>query len=113
MYAFTGFENILVPIVIFICFYNLPLNRLSDNTKYTIRIMTGNNQGIYCLHKIINDYLKFIVNKRGTFLICMTIYLLSFIISFFFNENIWEDKIQISFCLNIILNYFIIKCFFE
>ena len=69
----------------FITFSLLSLENMNSlRLILIIKQFTSYTQGIYCLHSIVNDYLKLKFNfiKNNTFLGCITIYLVSYYLSY-------------------------------
>ena len=85
-FAYRGMIKNIGSFFLFITFSLLPMENI-DSLRIILFIkqITSYTQGIYCLHSIVNDYLKLIfsfINKDNTFLGCITIYLVSYYLSY-------------------------------
>ena len=63
-------------------FYILPFEILNDKIIYFIKQITKFTQGIYCLHFLILYYLKVIFNRKGFFIDCIILYIISYLLSY-------------------------------
>ena len=95
--GFFVLENIIAPIVLFISFYFLPIEEINYKIKNVLNIMTSFTQGIYCLHLIIAYYVHHFFDKNRTFLGCVLVYLISYVISFFFANIFRKNKLKYLF----------------
>ena len=84
-FAYRGIIKIFGSFFLFVIFILFPLENI-DSLRIILFIkqFTSYTQGIYCLHSIINDYLKLLFHfiKDSTFLGCITIYLVSYYLSY-------------------------------
>lgn len=99
-FGYGGIKNHLAAILLFIIFYLLPINDYkSDIFKTIINKITNYTQGIYSLHLIIKEILdtKITCIKEGSFLRCLFIYILSYLISFIGEKITKKSKLVYLF----------------
>ena len=96
--TYNGIDKNLFSLFSFYLFYLIPLNKyLGDNCKNFIYIITNYTQGIYCLHIIVKFYLFRLFKQTPTFISCIYIYLISYILSFFGFKICKGNKIKYLF----------------
>ncbi len=82
-FGFQGIDKNIVSIFLFIEFYSIPFEYLKPNFLYNfINACTRYTQGIYYLHIFISKKLELILRIKGSFLYCIIIYLIGYLISF-------------------------------
>ena len=66
--------------------YLIPLEKLPQKVKNILKFLTQYTLGIYCMHRIIADFLKLIFSKLDisidSFLLCIITYICGFFVSF-------------------------------
>ena len=99
-FAYRGIINNFGSFFLFITFSLLPLENI-DSIRIILFInkITSYTQGIYCLHSIVNAYLKLIFNfiKNSTFLGCISIYLVSYYLSYIGIRYFGKTKLKYLF----------------
>jgi len=78
-------------------FYLLPFEILNDKILYFIKQITKFTQGIYCLHFLIEYYLKAIFNKKGSLCDCIILYIISYFLSFIGFKIFSKTKLKYLF----------------
>ena len=99
-FAYRGIIKNFGSFFLFISFSLLPLNKIhSIELIRFIKQFTSYTQGIYCLHSIVNAYLKLLFNlfREGKFLGCIIIYLISYILSFIGIKIFGRTKLKYLF----------------
>ena len=66
--------------------YLIPFEKLPQKVKSVLRFITQYTLGIYCMHRIVAEFLKLLFPKIGinidSFVLCIITYIAGFIISF-------------------------------
>ena len=72
LYGFSssGIKQIIVSFCLFNIFYIIKFDLFNSKTIVLVQQMTKYTQGIYCLHFLIQYYLKLLFDKNGTFIGC-------------------------------------------
>lgn len=87
---YPGIYLIIIATLLVLIFGAFPVEKCSDAIKKIISVVGKYTLGIYCLHKVIAFYLNIILNKLGlpyaTFLVCILIYLLSYLFCFIISK---------------------------
>ena len=96
--TYSGIEKNIFASLAFIEFYLIPLDKFNNNlVNSIITIITNYTQGIYCLHTITKYYLLLYFELRSNFYICIIIYIISYIISFFGFKLFKTNKLKYLF----------------
>ena len=77
----TGVKQNFLSLFLFIFFSLLPLEFLNQIFLLFIKQITKYTQGIYCLHFVFQYYLKIGIDKNGTFIGCVFLYIISYVAS--------------------------------
>ena len=99
-FAYRGIIKNFGSFFLFITFSLLPFEKIySLRIILIIKQLTNYTQGIYCLHSIVNSYLKlkFIFIKDSTILGCITIYLTSYYLSYIGIRFFGKTKLKYLF----------------
>ena len=81
-YASSGIRPLIISIFIFTIFYLIPFEIINSKILFFIKQITKFTQGIYCLHFVIQHYFRIYLNKEGTLIGCLILYIISYFISF-------------------------------
>ncbi len=93
-----GFSYIIGGSLFFILFSLFPLDKYKKNVKIIIRYLTYYTPGIYFLHmKVFYIFEKIDIIKKQTFLGCIMIYLLSYLICWIFHPLFKKTKMKYLF----------------
>ena len=92
-YTYNGIDKNLFSSVSFYFFHIIPINNfLSNKPKKIIFCITNYTQGIYCMHIIIKYYIFRFLNLTPSFLSCIYLYIICYILSYF-GKKIFEKNI--------------------
>lgn len=97
-YSAAGIKKVYVSFILFTNFYILHFEKIHSNILIIIRQITKYTQGIYCLHFIIMHYFKIKYDKNGTFIGCISLYILSYFTSFIGFIIFKNSKLKYLFC---------------
>ena len=66
--------------------YLIPFEKLSQEVKNVLKFLTKHTLGIYCMHRIVAEFLKILFPKIGinidSFILCIITYIIGFFVSF-------------------------------
>lgn len=66
--------------------YLIPFEKLSQSVKDVFKFLTKYTLGIYCMHRIVAEFLKILLTKIGinidSFILCIITYIIAFFVSF-------------------------------
>ena len=93
-----GIKKFCISFILFTNFYIFHFKKIHSNILVIIRHLTKYTQGIYCLHFLIMHYFKKIFDKNGTFIGCISLYIISYLISFFGFKAFKNSKLKYLFC---------------
>lgn len=66
--------------------YLIPFEKLSQKAKKVLKFLTKYTLGIYCMHRIVAEFLKILFSKIGinidSFVLCIITYITGFFVSF-------------------------------
>lgn len=96
-FSSAGIKQSIVSFLLFTIFFLSPINTLNFRILVIIQQITKFTQGIYCLHFLIQCYLKIIYNKKGTFFGVILLYLISYILSFIGFKIFKSSKMKFLF----------------
>jgi len=97
-YNYNGVDKNVFSIFSFIGFYLLPFEiSRSKNLKNIIKIVSNYTQGIYSIHIIIQFYIKYFFNLKGTFQVSIINYIISYLISFIGAKLCFNTKLKFLF----------------
>ncbi len=81
-FSSPGIKHIFISISLFSFFWLLPIEYLNSKLLFVIKEITRFTQGIYCLHFLFQYYMRLKFEKNGSFIGCIILYIISYIISF-------------------------------
>ena len=81
-FSSPGIQNIFISITLFSFFSLLPYENLNRKLLFVIKQITKFTQGIYCLHFLFQYYMRLKIEKKGSFIGCIILYIISYLISF-------------------------------
>ena len=91
-YTYKGIDKNLFSLTSFYSFHLMPINNLlSNKPKNIIFFITNYTQGIYCLHLIIKYYIFRFFHLTPSFFLCLYLYIICYIMSFF-GKKIFEKS---------------------
>lgn len=96
--TYLGIDKIVFALFAFIGFSLIPLNKyLKDHSKNIIYLITNYTQGIYCLHIMIKIYIIKLFNIKTSFLFCIKLYIICYILSFIGKKIFEKNKLKYLF----------------
>lgn len=96
-FSSTGIKQVFISIFLFILFYLIPLEMLNSKLLFLIKQITKYTQGIYCIHFLIQYYMRLIFEKKGSFIGCIWLYVISYFISFIGYKIFEKGKLKFLF----------------
>ena len=81
-YSSTGIYNNIIAFFLFNIFFLAPFEILNSKILHIILQLTKYTQGIYCLHFLIQQYIRKKFDENGSFIGCFILYIISYIFSF-------------------------------
>ena len=83
-FSSPGIKHIFFSSFLFFFFSLIPLEKMNLKIVSFIKNITKYTQGIYCLHFLIQYYMKLKFDKNGSFFGCIFLYILSYFFSLIF-----------------------------
>ena len=96
-FSSPGVEKNFVSFFLFATFSLMPLEILNSKILLLIMQITNYTQGIYCLHFLLQYYLKLKFDKKGTLIGCIFLYIFSYFISFIGFKICYKTKLKFLF----------------
>ena len=84
LYGFSsaGIKQNIVSFFLFNIFFLINFGIFNPKIIVVFQQITKYTQGIYCLHFLIQYYLKLVFDRNGTFIGCIILYIISYTLSF-------------------------------
>ena len=96
-FSSTGIQQIFISVFLFIFFSLIPFEILNNKVLLFIKQITKYTQGIYCLHFLFQYYLKLKFDKEGSFIGCILLYTISYLISLIGFKIFEKTKLKFLF----------------
>lgn len=96
-YASPGIKPLINSFFLFFVFSNISLKDINPKIIFLIKQITRYTQGIYCLHIIIQIYMKKYLDKNGSFLGSILLYIFSYFTSFIGFNIFGKTKLRLLF----------------
>lgn len=96
-YSSTGIKHNISSFLLFNAFILIPFENLNSKIIRFIQYMTKYTQGIYCLHFLIQYYLKIKFDKNGTFIGVVILYIISYFFSYIGFKTFFKTKLRFLF----------------
>ena len=96
-FSSTGIQQIFKSFFLFTFFILLPLDNLNHKLLTMLKQISKYTQGIYCLHFLIQYYLKLIIDKNGSFFGCIILYILAYFTSLIGYKIFAKTKLKFLF----------------
>ena len=96
-YSSTGIKHNISSFLLFNIFILIPFEKLNSKIIIYIQQITKFTQGIYCLHFLIQYYLKLKFDKNGTFIGVIILYIISYIFSLIGFKTFHKTKLKFLF----------------
>lgn len=96
-YSSRGIKQIIISFFLFTMFFISPFEKLNSKVLVAFSIITKFTQGIYCLHFLIQYYIKLKFDEKGTFLGCIFLYIISYTFSFLGYKIFAKTKLKYLF----------------
>ena len=96
-FSSIGIKQIFFSTFLFSFFFVLPIEILNSKLLSIIKQLTKFTQGIYCLHFVFQYYFRLKFEKNGTFVGCMLLYIICYLVSFFGFNIFARTKLRFLF----------------
>ena len=96
-FSVPGIHQIFYSILLFTFFSLLPLEMNNSKILLFIRKITKYTQGIYCLHFLFQYYMQLKLDKKGSFIGCIILYIFSYLFSSFGFNIFSKTKLKYLF----------------
>ena len=96
-FSSPGIKQIIISLFLFIFSSLIPLEIFNEKILYIIKQITKYTQGIYCLHFLFQYYMKLKLDKEGTFIGCIILYIISYFTSLIGFKIFKKTKIKFLF----------------
>lgn len=96
-FSSTGIKHIFSSLFLFSFFYLIPLEILHLKLLLFIKQLTQYTQGIYCLHFIFQYYMRLKFEKKGSFVGCIVLYIISYLTSCIGYNICSKSKLKLLF----------------
>lgn len=96
-FSSTGIKQIFTSLFLFTFFYLIPFENLNLKLLLFIKQLTKYTQGIYCQHFIFQYYMRLKIEKNGSFLGCIALYIITYIISCIGYNVFSKSKLRLLF----------------
>jgi fucose 4-O-acetylase-like acetyltransferase len=96
-YSSTGIKQNISSFLLFSVFILIPFEKLNSKLIIFIHQITKYTQGIYCLHFLIQYYLKLKFDKNGSFIGVIVLYAISYFFSFIGFKTFYKTKLKFLF----------------
>mgnify|MGYP002622669644 CR=1 FL=1 len=96
-FSSTGIKQIFISLFLFSFFFLIPFEILNLKLLLFIKQITKYTQGIYCLHFIFQYYMRLKIEKNGSFLGCIALYIISYLISCIGYNSFSKSKLKLLF----------------
>ena len=96
-YQSAGIKHNIVSFLLFSIFFLIPFEELNQKVLSFFQQITKYTQGIYCLHFLIQYYQKLFIDKSGTFIGCIILYIISYFFSFIGFSLFQNTKLKFLF----------------
>lgn len=96
-FSLPGIHQIFYSLFLFTFFSLLPLEMLNSKLLVFLRQIAKYTQGIYCLHFLVQYYMKLKLDKSGSFLGCIILYIFSYFISYIGFNTFSKTKLKFLF----------------
>lgn len=93
----SGIRQIFISFFLFTFFGLLPLEYLNSKILFGIKQITRFTQGIYILHFLFQYYIKIKLDKNGSLIGCIILYIISYLISFIGFNICYKTKLKFLF----------------
>ena len=96
-FSSSGFQKIFLSFFAFSFFSLIPLEILNEKLLIIIRQITKFTQGIYCMHFLFQYYMKKILDKNGSLIGCIILYIISYFVSYIGFKTCYKTKLKFLF----------------
>lgn len=99
-YSSPGIKQLIISFLMFTNFFIISIENKNIQLNvilFFIRQITRYTQGIYCLHFLIQYYMKLKFDRNGTFIGCIILYIISYFISFIGFKIFEKSKLKYLF----------------
>lgn len=96
-FSSTGIKQIFISLFLFSFFFQIPFEILNLKILLFIKQITKYTQGIYCLHFIFQYYMRLKIEKNGSFLGCISLYIISYLVSYVGYNIFSKSKLRLLF----------------
>ena len=96
-YSSPGFKPLVNSLLLFITFYRIPFETINHKILKIINLIIKYTPGIYCLHRLVMHYISLKFRKKGTFIGCIIVYIISYFLSYIGSLIFSKTKLKYLF----------------